>query len=314
MNQLPQGFYVDALYCFPVGPDGGGNFAVLPGPPTIETSQDSAKPALLASANGAVLSLQSVWRAEASDLDAVLASIAQRYPKLGAVTLTSAELSDVTATLTLHADAQAAHAIGPQPASATAANRAVFSETLTTSEKAAALRAFRGEAGVLTLKYEGTLTLDEVARVEISGDLAAALQSLAPKAAPASGGLFGKKKESPPPAPPTLAACGAAVRAAVAAGQLSVANHDTPNVSQEARDDATSALFATLADTLLAKVQQMGADAIYMKSFPVKVGKQGLERATFLVGGSADLGQWFADHDGARMITETASSIPEPRR
>ncbi|NHZ93154.1 hypothetical protein F2P45_29700 [Massilia sp. CCM 8733] len=313
MNQLPQGFYVDALYCFPVGPD-GGTFAVLPAPPTIDTTEGSPGPALLASAAGAALSLQSVWRAEASDLDAVLASIAQRYPQLGAVTLTSAELSDVTATLTLHADAQAAHVIGPQPASATAANRAVFSDTLTTREKEAALRAFRGEAGLLTLTYAGTLTLDEVAGVEITGDLAAALHSLAPKAAPQSGGWFGKKKDSPPPAPPTMAACGAAVRAAVAAGQLCVASHDTPNVSQQARDDATAALFATLADTLFDRLKQMGADAVYMKTFPVKVGKQGLERATFLVGGSADLGQWFAGHDGARLITDTASSIAEPRR
>jgi hypothetical protein len=228
--------------------------------------------------------------------------------------LTDADLSDVTATLTLHVDAQEARVIGPQLASATAANRAAFSETLTTREKAAALRAFRGEAGVLTLKYEGTLTLNEVAGVEITGDLSAALRSLAPKPAQQSGGLFGKKQANPPSAPPTLAACGAALQAAIAAGQLHVARHDTPNVSQKAREDAASTLLTTLARTLFEKVQQMGADVVYMKTFPVKVSHQSPERATFPIGGAADLGPWFADNGGEHMITEIANPIPDPQR
>lgn len=191
----------------------------------------------------------------------------------------------------------------------------VFSDTLTAAEKLETINAFRGKAGVLTLDYAGTLSLDESAAVEVKGDLADIVKSLAPKPVEEkSGGFFSRKKDPPPPELPTLAQCATALSDAIAAGHLQVASTDTPNVSSSVRDKAASELRATLAKMLFDKLQQMGPDAVYLSSFPVSLKKSVPESITFQVSRSVDLGVWFAQHGGDRLVAEAGAPISEPPR
>jgi hypothetical protein len=315
MTDLPQGHYVGELYYLPVGLPKDGEFAFVPGSPGIEIEQGAVKASLLSSPDGAMVSVQAVWQADDSALETVRADIASRYPNAGEIRLEAAPLSDVTATLTIGSASGVLHTVGPNQASGMPANRVVFSETLTAAEKLETINAFRGKPGVLVLDYAGTLSLDESATVEIAGDLADVVKSLAPKPVEQkSGGFFSRKKDPPPPVPPTLDMCATALKDAIASGQLRIASMDTPNVSASVRAKAADELRATLAKMLFDKLQQMGADAIYLTSFPVSLKKSIPESVTFQISRTVDLGMWFAQNGGDRLVAEAGAPIPEPPR
>jgi hypothetical protein len=315
MIELPQGHFVGELYCFPVGLPKDGTFAFVPGSPAIEIEQGAVKASLLSSPGGAMVSVQAVWQADESALEAARADIASRYPDAGDIQLDAAPLLDVTATLTIGGAGGVLHTVGPNQASGMPSNRVVFSETLTSAEKLATIDAFRGKPDVLTLDYAGTLSLDESATVEIAGDLADIVKSLAPKPVEEkSGGFFSRKKEPPPPELPTLAMCAAELNDAIAGGHLQIVDTDTPNVSPAVHDKAADELRATLAKMLFDKLQQMGADAIYLSSFPVRLKKSIPERVTFQISRTVDLGRWFAQNGGDHFVAEAGAPIPEPPR
>lgn len=292
MSNLPAGFYEGELYCFSTGPARDNSFAVIPGPPTVELNQGRLAIDLMDVPDGAVFSLQCVWQVDPQVLERARAAIAARYPDASEITLDVAELRDVQATLSIADADDTPHVIGPRPASGSAANRVVFSETLAGARKAAVARALGGDADILSLRYAGSLILQETVAVEIQGDLAATLKSLAPKPQEQRQGLFGKKKPPAPPVLPTLEACATAVDHAIMQGQLRVTSTATANVSQQACDDAVAALRAQLANMLADKIVQLGADAAYLTSFPVMLKHATPEQMQFDITRSADLGVW----------------------
>ena len=298
MADLPKGFEADGLYCFPVGLPHEARFACLPGLPALALAGDKAKASLLASGTTATIALEAVWQVDAAALQAARRAIVARYPERAEIQLVPAELTDVTATLTVAGAAQAPRSFGPKPASNTASNRAVFSQALNEAEKLAAMRALRGEAGLLTLHYEGTLALAEHADVEITGDLAATVKGLAPKPVPDKGGGFFWQKKDPPPAPvlPTLAACAQAVDAAIASGEVTLTRSDSPNMPPERGEELAAKLRAQLAPMVLDKLRQFGADAAALSSFPIRLQSTAPANVSFHVTRSSDLGAWFADH------------------
>jgi len=316
MPDLPVGFYSDEVYVFPVGPTSDGNFEYIPGPPAAESEDGRAKASLLASPAAGVLSVEAVWRAEPQALEAAESAIRARYPDVGSVGLRPVELSQTTASLTVAGSNGIAHTIGPNETSGMASQRVVFNDRLTSAEKRAAISAFQGQSGILTLTYEGTLAMRETSTVEISGDLAAEAKSLAPKKPEESllGGIFGKKKDLNPPPPPDLAACAAAVDSAIASGRLKLTRVDTPNVSDATERKAESGVRNTVANMLLDKLKQMGADAVYLNSFAIRHRASEAEDVTFHISRSADLGDWLGRNGGGRLVSEVGAAIAEPER
>lgn len=315
MNDLPPGDHAADLYCFPVGQSSEGRYAYIPAAPVLAIEQDAVKASLLASTAGAVLALEAVWQADDASFEAARAVIASRHPEAATIDLRAADLVDVTATLTVEAQGRK-HVAGPHPASGTSSNRVAFTTTLTSAEKLAAIGAFNGDTGALTLRYAARLSLDASAAAEFNGDLADIVKGLAPPPVQEqSGGFFSRKKPPPPaPPPPTLADCAAALDAALASRQLTLQDTSTPNASAQGRRKAADELRARLARMVLDKLQQMGPDAIYLDSFPVKLKTATPENQGYEVGSSMDLGPWLALHGGNQLVAQAAAAIPEPDR
>jgi hypothetical protein len=315
VSDLPQGFYVGNLYCFQIGKQGAATFGYLPGPPRIESVGGRAKASLLSSPEAGVLSVQSVWTADPHEVEAAQREIIGRAPEAGSVTLRVAPLSGTRASLTLSGADGTADTFGPNASSGPDAFRAVFSETLTRSQKEAAIGAFRGQTGVLQLQYEGLLELEEVSRAELSGDLAEEMKALAPKQAEVKpGGRFGRKPDPEPLPPPDPAACAQAVERAIRNQQLTIVHADTPNVSSAARQKVDEALRQAAARLLHAKLEQLGADAAWMASFSIRQEAQELERVSFRVSGTCDPAEWLARNGGSQLVTGTIPFISDPKR
>lgn len=313
---LPEGFYVGDLYCFPIGSPEGGNFGYIPGPPAVEAEEGNVKASLLASPVAAILSLQAVWQAEQAAVDAAEEAIRERYPNAGSINLQVAELTDTTASLTVTGANGMTHTFGPNETSGPDSYRVVFSGTLNSAEKLAAISAFHGQPGVLTLTYSGMLALRETTTVELSGDLADEVKALAPKKEEKKSiRFFVKKKDpEPPPPPPDLAACAAAVQKALSSGRLQMIRTDTPNVSDALRSKVETGLLNNVAARLLDKLVQMGEDAIYLSSFAIRQKASDGEQVRFQVSRVADPAGWFAQHGGGRLVTEAGAVIAEPER
>ena len=311
MPDQPNGFESGDLYCFPAGPPSDGKFKYIPGSPMLETASLMASPA------GAQLSLQAVWQAEPEALRTAESAIRARYSDAASVQLQPVEFSKTTASLQIAVPNGGSTTIGPNPTSGMSAQRVVFNDRLTAAEKAAAISAFKGQSGILTLTYQGTLETRESSTVKISGDLAADLKRLAPKPPEKSsgGGWFSKKKDpDPPPAPPDLAACAAALDSAISSGRLKLTRVDTPNVSEATKRKAESAVRDKVAKLLFDKLQQMGADAVYVNSFPITWESPEGENVTFQISRSADLGVWLGRNGGSKLVSEVGAPIEEPRR
>ena len=315
MNDLPPGDHAAELYCFPVGLPSEGRFAFLPAAPALAIEQDVVKASLLSSAAGAVLAFEAVWQADDASIEAARAVIASRHPEIGSIDLRAADLADVTATLTVDAEGRT-HVAGPCPASGTSSNRVAFTTALTSAEKRAAIGAFQGNAGVLTLRYTARLSLDASAAAAFAGDLTEVVKALTPPpVAEQSGGFFSRKKPpSPAPPPPTLADCVAALDAALASGQLKLEDASTSNASPQGRRKAADELRARLAGMVLDKLQQMGSDAVYLSSFPIRLKTATPESQGFEVGSSMDFGPWLAQHGGDQLVAHAAAALPEPDR
>jgi len=212
MRDLPEGFQVGELYCFPQG-ESGVDFAYVPGSPRIELHGDG-RPAigLLTSPSIAVLSTETVWSAEPAALDTVVQEIRARY-RIPHARVRMAELSDATTSLTVRRPDGSGQTFGPQPTSGMEPHRAAFSEHVSTSDLDAVLAALRGRSGVLTIVYRATLIVHETVAAQIDGDLAEDLKALAPKAVEKKKpSLFGLGKQPEPtvvPAPDLAKVCGA---------------------------------------------------------------------------------------------------------
>ena len=316
-GDLPEGFYAGELYCYRHGPEKDATFGYIPGQPHVEIRSGSPVASLMTSPGAAVLSLEAVWSAAPDALVAAQREIEKRYPNLEQPRLRIAELSDTTASLTINGVDGASFTFGPNPTSGTGSYRVVFSETLKTTEKPAALDALRGRAGVLELSYAGTLTLRETVSVRLVGDLAEHLKALAPKKVEKrGGGFFGRRRESPEPAPvfPDLAACAVAVDGALSAARLKITRDETPNVSAALRTKVETELRTSVAQQLVDKIRELGEDAIYMSSFSVDQTTAESEHVRYRITRVADLAACFADNKGAGLIAAAGVAIPEPRR
>ena len=321
MNQLPPGGRTGPLHWFPVGTPQEPRYACVSAAPSLAVAQDRAKASLLASPAGAMLAVEAVWQAADADLAAARQQIASSHPDDGEVDLRPADLQDVKATLTIEGHG-ARHEAGPFPASGTSANRVAISIPLTAAEKTAALGAFGGTAGALTLRYTARLVIAGSAVVQVSGDLAAIVKALAPKAPPeeeTSGGFFSftRKKPAPPPPPPpppTLAGCRAAIDDAIASGQIQLIDASSVHAPQQAREQAAADLRARLARQVHDKLQQMGADAVYLSSFPVQLSSDTPADLALDIQAEADLGPLLQQHGGASLVEHTDSPLPEPAR
>jgi hypothetical protein len=312
MNPLPPGGHTGPLHWFPIGASWEGRYACTPAAPAIAVEQGEVKASLLASTAGAIVALEAVWQATDGDLAAARQDIADQHPETADVELRPADLSDVTASLTIVAHS-GSHEAGPYPASGTSSNRVAFTVQLTAAEKLAAINAFGGAAGILKLRYRARLPLDGAAVAEVSADLADIVKSLAPKTPEEQpSGFFMRKKLTPPP--PTLAACQAAVDAAVAAGQIAVVDSSTPYAPPEARKQATDALRMRLGKHVFDKLQQMGADAVYLASFPVSLKTDVPAGVTLDIESEADLGPWLQQHGADRLVAQSPAALQEPSR
>jgi hypothetical protein len=307
MPDQPNGFESGDLYCFPAGPLSDGRFKYIPGSPTLETASLTASPV------GAQLSLQAVWQATPEALRAAESTIRARYSDAGSVHLQPVEFSNATASLQVELP-DGSYTIGPNPTSGLGSQRVVFNDRLTAAEKAAAISAFKGQSGILTLTYQGRFDTRESSTVKISGDLAADLKRLAPNQPEESsgGGWFRKKKDPDPP--PDLAACAAAIDSAISSRRLELTRVDTPHVSEATKRKADSAVRDKVARLLFDKLLQMGADAVYVNSFPITWEIPESEDVSFQISRSADLGNWLGRNGGSRLVSEVSAPIGEPRR
>jgi hypothetical protein len=313
MPNLPKGFYAGELYCFPTGLPSEGTFRYIPGPPRVEIEAGTLKAALLTSPAGGVLSLQAVWQADPAAVDAALNELREHYPDVEP-DLRVIELADSIATVTLSADNGTAHTIGPNPTSGPDSYRVVFQETITSAEKQAAISAFHGKSGVLKIAYAGTLELQESVTIQVSGDLAAELKTLAPKKPESSGGFFHKKKDPPPPPPPDPEACAAAIDRALAAGSLTITRTESPNVSPSTTSAVEAAVKKSVAKLLQDRLLQLGWDAEFMSSLSVSQSASGRDDVTFSITGEADAGEWLAQHGGPALVADAGAAIAEPSR
>jgi hypothetical protein len=310
MSNQPNGVRSGDLLCIPIGPARDGKFQFIPGAPTVEVAQ------LMSSPVAAQLSLQAAWRAEPEVLQAAERAIQAQYPDVGGIDLQPAEFDQPTASLTVTVQDGPTHTFGPNPASGMGQQRVVFNDRLTSAEKTAAIAAFHGQSGILTLTYQGRLHTRESSTVKIAGDLAPILKALAPqKPDESSGGWFGRKTnpEQPPPLP-DLAACTAALDDAISSRRIKLTRIDTANVSDTAKDKAEAAARGHVAKVLFEKLQQMGADAADVSSMPVTWESPATEDTTFQISRSADLGEWLGRNAGPQHVTEVSAPIAEPPR
>lgn len=313
MSDLPVGFHVGDLYCFRYQSGDQEFFGYIPGAPRVEMRDGEIKASLMTSPLAAVLSIQAVWLATAEAIEAAENEIRKRFPDAADVSPSIAELSDTTGSLTVTGANGASHTFGPTPTSGSGSYRVVFSQTLTSAEKPAAISALRGGAGCLSLTFEGTLELNVTATVEMSGDLADEVKFLAPRKPEKSVGFFSRKKDPDPPAPPDLAACAAGIDRAIAAGKLKMSRFREPNVAEEIWRKVETTLLKTAAAMLHDKIVEMGENAMYLSSFAIQKAASESELLTWHVSRSADPGTWFAQHGGGRLITDTGVAIPEPQ-
>lgn len=282
------------LQCFPEGAPADGLFAYLPGTPRIEFDRDSPKAYLMTYAAGGQLSLQAVWQADATSVATAQAVLARLYPDVE-IQLKPAPLEEVVATLHVIDADGTEHVVGPRAASGDSANRIVFSEPLRPSHAQAARDALNGQPGRLRLHYEGMLSLHESSRVEISGDLAPVVRSLAPKPAePPRFGLFRPSKQPNPSPPPSLDACKAALQGAFADGHLHLAVNATAHATASLIEQVRAELLSELAQMLFEKVRQLGANAHYLSSSPVHLACSKPESRLIPLSVDADLGQTLA--------------------
>lgn len=290
MSNLPAGFHEGELYCFPIGPAQDSRFAVIPGPPTVELNSDRLAIELIDAPDGAVFSLESVWQVEPQMLERVRTAIAARYPEASEITLDVADLRDVQASLAIADLDGHVQAFGPRPVSGSATNRAVFNESLAGAASAAVARALAGDAGILILRYTGTLNLQETVMVEIQGDLADSIKALSPKQQDQRRGFFHKKMPPAAPLMPTLDECARAIDQAIRQGQLCIINMSTANISQQACDNAVATLRSQLAGLLADRCMQLGENAAHLSSLPVRLKHVSTEQKHFDIARDADLG------------------------
>ena len=283
------------LQCIAVGWPQDARFAYLPASPCIESPQGTPVAGLLDLPSGAQLSLQAVWETPEAAVAAARAALEARHPSQPA-SLQPAALANVVATLRLTCEDGTALEFGPRPASATAANRVVFSERLTVGQAACAREALRGRVGRLSLDFEGDLALDSETRVALSGDLAPTVKMLAPPVQEKSSGLFRTRKPVAPPRATTLAECEAALDAALAAGTLKAQEDASAHASASVGAQARADLLAELARTLFDKLHQLGADARYLGAMPVQLSRTLPETRSVRLHGCTDLGAALARH------------------
>ena len=314
MSDLPEGFYAGDLYCFRYGSENDGGFAYIPGPPRVELRDGDIQASLMTSPAAAALSIQAVWSATPEAVEAAEEEIRKQYPDIADASLTIAEFSDTAATLTVTANG-AEHTFGPVQTSGFGSYRVVFRETLTSVEKQAAISALQGQPDCLGLTFDGTLDLSETAAVEMSGDLADEVKSLAPKMVEKSRGFFSRKQqeiESQPP--PDLAACAASIDDAITAGTLKLTRMGSPNVSEAVWQEIEMELRENATEMLLDKVVEMGVNASEISSFCIEKKASKSQQATFHASRTSDVGSWFAGHGGAQVIRDAGAAIPEPDR
>ncbi|QZT37177.1 hypothetical protein K5X82_18425 [Halosquirtibacter xylanolyticus] len=314
MNNLPQGFYVDHLYCFPIGPSGSQEFYYLPTAPSIEVVGNEVKASLLNSDDAAVLALQIIWEADANTIDKAKSEIRNRYPDLSLINLNVANLRGVTATLNINKNGKVLHSIGPINTSGPNVFRVALQDTLRASEKEAVLNTFdAGKTGIITITYNSELHLNEVADAEFVGDLAEEVKALAPREV-VEKGHWGKKDKVVLTPSPSLQECKDDVNKSIANKSLIIQHKNSANVSQQAKDTVSQELINDIAQRIFSKIKQMGKNAQYMSSFAISIKKTEPESIKFDLNNSYDLEETITTNGGQKLIKNSSTSIPEPKR
>jgi hypothetical protein len=294
MPDLPDGFEAGPLYCFPVGDEGSGGFAYIPGPPRL--AGERAPRANLVDAGGSVfLTMVSVWNATNEQVEAAKAAIALAYPNLPSITLTIVDLADAEAEIRLSPEEGEPASLGPTSSSGAPSYRTVFSEALQGPNASAAAAAFEGQSGKMSVTYRARLTLQETAAAHLTGDLAAQLKALAPKQEERWNSFFpGRAPQPPQPPLPTLEACEGAVGEALRAGQLSLVRRDSANAPASLRQSTEANVRRAVAEMLLDRLSRLGADAQYMTSFAINRSVNENTHAEYSIERSADVGEILA--------------------
>lgn len=314
MANLPEGFYVDNLFCFPVGsktPEGFQNFNYLPIAPKIEIVGGEIKASLLNSDMAAVLSLQLLWEADPVLIDKAKTIIGERYPNLINSSLEVADMSNLTATLKISDQGKELHNIGPKQTSGAKSYRVAFQDTLLKSEKKVVLKAFEGDSKILTITYQGTLKLNEVAEITVSTDLADELKGLAPREV-VEKSFFGKRTSWT--SMPGLYTCQESVEEAMKKGKLNLIENHSANISSEKKERIKQELLSFLAEKLYSKIGQLGNDAQYMSSFKINETKSKPEEVSFDLNITYDLVDTIIGSGRRSLIKTSDSNIPEPSR
>jgi hypothetical protein len=299
VTDLPEGFFVGDLFCFPYGVKHDATFGYIPGSPSIEVDADGKlKLGLMTSEVAGILSMEVTWAAPADAITAAQAEIGQRYPGLASPGLRVAELTDTTASVTVTGSDGLKKTFDQKPTSETSLYRTTFSETLKSTEQTAAQDALQGETGLVEITCRGNLTLLESVNAKFTGDVAEELKALAPK---------NQEEESP-----DLTKCIEHVDKACSAGRLIVELEETPNVSSTLRNKVVSALLRKVANELFEKIREMGEDAVYMSEFKLMLNVPDSKKILFSVTGEVDLANCVAGHDGTSLITNSKNPIAEP--
>ncbi|MCG7564562.1 hypothetical protein [Pseudoalteromonas sp. McH1-42] len=303
MNNLPIGFYVDNLYCFPVGPSGSQRFCYLPTTPRIEVLGNEVKARILNSDDAAVLALQIVWEADTDTIEKAKSEIKNRYPELSFINLSLADFRGVTATLNINKNDKVIYSIGPINTSGPDMFRAAFQDTLKSAEKEAVLNAFNtGESGVITIVYDGYLKLNEIADAEFDGDLATEIKALAPREVEEKGkGFFSKKHKILTPSP-SLQECKDAVGKAIENKSLIIQHKDSANVSKKAKDTVIQEIINDISQCVFTKIEEVGKNSQYISSYCCRIKKTKAESVKFNLKKSYDLVGTISESRGRDII------------
>jgi hypothetical protein len=302
MNSVPGIFAVGDLEFIPVGNAEDNTFSYL-GKPQLNKEKGPYVAHLLRTPTGGMLSFEAVWDADPSDLSRAKGELVSKYPD---AQVRYADLAEVQAFLTITIAQDVVHKKEPKMASNIEPNRVVFNDPLTSEEWGAVEPVFTQAAeGVLSITYTGKLSLDQAISVELKGDLAQAVQQLAPKPEQKSGGFWGGRKKPPAPsAPPDLNQCKQTVVDAIRQGLLTMNTKAPASTPPELQSQAESDAQLLVAKMLLEKIQSLGENAVYLKSFAISRTTSTSLPGTYSVSSEPlDLGRWFSANDIRPMVS-----------
>jgi hypothetical protein len=185
MNQILTGFDINGVHCIPASDD-PDLFYYMPSAPGPELGP-SGRPtlSLLVTGQTGILQFGARWAVESQTLESVRAAISQKFPDLplNLIRLVPAPVSIKGVTLQI-TDGRTLKDVQTVSSSGYPPYAALFSVTLDAASVARAISSIQGNSGMMAVRYDLLLSLQNSVEVTIKGDLQADLAALDNSAQP----------------------------------------------------------------------------------------------------------------------------------